>query len=310
MLCRCRVNPSLSLTLREEKVERRSFLIAAGCALASATSLALARKIAPFGGAALAQGVAELEVASQGRLGIAILDIDSGERFLWRADDRFPMCSTFKFLLGAAILRRVERGQEALDRSVPVTAADLVDNSPMSEKRVGGHATVGELCEATITLSDNAAANLLLPAVGGPAGLTHFIRSLGDGVTRLDRNEPSLNEARPGDPRDTTTPLAMLGLLDRLLLGSGLSPESRGQLTGWMLGTRTADHRLRAGLPAGWRIADKTGAGNGSDNEVGLLWSPAGRPLLVSSYITGSPLSLAETNAIHARLGTLIAAAV
>jgi len=292
-------------------VERRAFLIGAGCVLASATSLGLARKIAPFGGAGLAQGVAALEVAARGRMGVAILDMTRGARFSWRGDERFAMCSTFKFLLGAAILRRVEQGQESLDRAVSVGAADLVDNSPMSEQRVGGHASVAELCEATITLSDNAAANLLLLAVGGPAGLTRFIRSLGDDLTRLDRNEPSLNEARPGDPRDTTTPLAMTGLLDRLLLGSALTPASRERLTGWMLGTRTADHRLRAGLPAGWRVADKTGAsGKGNDNEVGLLWAPSGRRLLVSSFIAESPLPLAETNAIHARLGALIAAAV
>lgn len=265
-----------------------------------------------FGGGTLRAEVARLEKDARGRMGVAILDTGSGARFGWRADERFPMCSTFKVLLAGAMLARVDRGRERLDRAVRVSAADIVPNSPFSTTRVGGTATVAELCAATVGQSDNAAANLLLPAVGGPAGLTAFLHAIGDAVTRLDRTEPSLNSATPGDPRDTTTPAAMLGSVRRLTLGDVLTPRSRAQLIAWMAAATTGTKRLRAGLPPSWRVADKTGAGaNGSDNVVALLWPAPGRsPLLVASYITGSPFDLAGTNAIQARLARAIAAAV
>ena len=274
-------------------------------------SPALARPPRSFGGARLRANVAALEKDARGRLGLAILDTASGARFAWRAGERFPMCSTFKTLLAGAVLARVDTGAERLDRIVPIRAADIVPNSPLSGSRVGGTATVAELCAATIGQSDNTAANLLLPAVGGPQGLTRFLRGLGDPLSRLDRTEPSLNAATPGDPRDTTTPAAMLASVRRLTLGSALRPESRVLLVRWMAAATTGTKRLSAGLPADWRIAYKTGAGeNGSDNIVALLWPRRRRePLLVASYITATPLALAETNMIHARLARAIAAA-
>ena len=135
--------------------------------------------------------------------------------------------------------------------------------------------TLAEICEAAMIVSDNTAGNLILAALGGPAGFTAYVRSLGDSITRLDRIEPDLNEAAPGDPRDTTTPLAMLGNVQKLVLGDALSAASREQLTKWMLGNKTGDTRLRAQLPAGWRTGDKTGAGErGTNNDVGVLWPP------------------------------------
>lgn len=290
-------------------MHRRAFLIGAGGVLLTTGLEAQTRSA--FGGDVFRRGVEALEADAQGRLGVAILDTQTGARFAWRGDERFPMCSTFKFVLAAAMLRRVEQRRDSLGRAVPVTAADILGNSPMTETRVGRYATVGELCAATVAQSDNAAANLLLPAVGGPAGLTRFMRRVGDRTTRLDRIEPFLNEARPGDPRDTTTPSAMLDLAHRLTSGTALSPKSREQLVAWMLASVTGDKRLRAGLPAGWRAADKTGANDrGTDNEVAILWPPARKPLLVASYLTNSPLEMAQSNIIHARLGALIAAAV
>jgi beta-lactamase class A len=295
-------------------MRRRSMLAGAGSALVGASVLRAAPSAfggVAFGGRTFRDSVAVLEAASRGRMGVAILDTHSGARFGWRAEERFPMCSTFKLLLAGAILRRVDREEDRLDRRVGVAAADIIANSPFAKTRVGGEASVAELCEAALTLSDNAAANLLLLAIGGPAGLTRVIRSFGDPITRFDRNEPTLNEALPGDPRDTTTPRAMLGLLDRLTLGRLLSPASRAQLLAWIVANRTGDHRLRAGLPPGWRIGEKTGAGSrGSDNDVAILWPPKRAPLLVTSYLTGNPLSLAEGDAIHARLGGLIAGAL
>jgi beta-lactamase class A len=255
------------------------------------------------------RSVAACEAASGGRLGVAILDTATGARLSWRGDERFPMCSTFKFLLATAILRRVDRGQDRLDRRVRIAASDILDNSPITEQRVGRDASVAELCAATVTRSDNAAANLLLPAVGGPAGLTRFLRGLGDDRTRLDRNEPMMSEAIPGDPRDTTTPLAMLGLLDQILMGRILSGPSRARLTGWMLANQTGDHRLRAGLPATWKVGDKTGTGDhGTTNDIAILWPPARAPLLVTSYLTGTALSSDDRDAIHARLARASAA--
>ncbi|WP_374944183.1 class A beta-lactamase [Sphingomonas sp.] len=290
-------------------MRRRTFLIGAGATVAAS---AVARAPAVFGGPAFAREVAALEAAARGRMGVAILDTATGARFERRADERFPMCSTFKYVLAAAILAKVDQGGERLERRVTVTQGDIVPNSPFSGTRVGAGASVAELCAATVGLSDNAAANLLLPAVGGPAGLTRFLRAQGDAVTRLDRLEPMLNSAIPGDPRDTTTPDAMLATLRRLTLGSVLTPRSRAQLVAWMAAATTGTKRLRAGLPAGWRVADKTGAGeNGTDNVVALLW-PARRaaPVLVASYIKGSPLTLEQTNAVHARLGRAIAASL
>ena len=295
----------------EEAMLRREFLMAAGCAVGAA---AWARDPDPaqaFGGAAFAREVALLERDARGRLGVAVLDTGTGRRFGRRADERFAMCSTFKLPLAAAVLARVDAGAERLDRRIAVPADGLPPTSPFTDTRRGGHATVAELCEATTTRSDNAAANLLLPIVGGPPGFTRFARAQGDAVTRLDRIEPMMNEVGANDPRDTTSPAAMLALVRRLALGPALKPASRALLVGWTVANKTGDLRLRAGLPADWRVGDKTGAsGRGEDNDVAILWPPSRPPILVASYIAGSALPFPESNAIHARLARAIAQAV
>jgi beta-lactamase class A len=173
---------------------------------------------------ALTEAMRGIEAGFGGRLGVAIMDRQTGERFVWRGGERFPMCSTFKFLLTAAVLRQVERGKLRLDRALPIAKSDFVPNSPVMEKHFGGSLTISELCEATMTVSDNGAANLLLPLVGGIAGFNAFLRSLGDKTTRLDRNEPTMNESIPGDPRDTTTPEAMLQSMAAIVLGRRWRP--------------------------------------------------------------------------------------
>lgn len=292
-------------------MDRRRFLWASGCAVAAVSAApAIGRAAAGRFGPEFRKSVLAVEQASGGRLGLAVTDTASGERFGHRADERFPMCSTFKFALAAAILEKVEQKRERLDRRVPVTAGDIVDHSPFSEKRVGGTASVGELCHATITVSDNAAANLLLRTIGGPAGFTRRLRAFGDPVTRLDRWETIMSEATPGDVRDTTSPRAMADLTRQLLLGRALAPASRAQLTAWMKDTRTSATSLRAGLPATWAVADKTGAGGyGTDNWVGILWPKGRAPLIVASYITGSTLPFEERRPLHARIGRATAAA-
>jgi beta-lactamase class A len=189
-------------------------------ALSATPAIALARRWPASGSPGTFEAeVRRLEGASGGRLGVALFDSGSGDRFAYRGDERFPMCSTFKLLLAAAVLRRTEQGKESLSRRIAVRPGALVSWSPFTEKRMGGEASVEELCAAAMTLSDNTAANLLLATIGGPAGIGAFARTLGDESTRLDRMETALNSATPGDLRDTTTPLAMLGNLRELLLG-------------------------------------------------------------------------------------------
>jgi beta-lactamase class A len=254
-------------------------------------------------------GLRQLEAASGGRLGIAIEDLENGRRASLRAGERFPMCSTFKLLAAAAVLARVDQGQEQLNRRIPFTRADLLEYAPVTRARVDeGGMALGELCDAAITLSDNTAANLILGALGGPGAITAYARSLGDTVTRLDRIEPELNESRPGDPRDTTSPAAMVGNLKRLLVEDALSTRSRATLTSWLVANRTGGARLRAGVPAGWRVGDKTGTGNaGSTNDIGILWPPDRRPVLVAAYLTESSASASSREKTLADVGRLIA---
>lgn len=237
-----------------------------------------------------------LERKLGGRLGVAVLDTQSGTRLGYRADERFPMCSTFKSLLAGAVLRRVDRGQESLGRRVRYRRNQLVSYSPVTEKAAGDRGlTVGELCTATVTLSDNTAANLLLRSMNGPDGLTAFVRSLGDSVTRLDRYETPLNQGVPGDPRDTTTPQAMVSDWNQLLTGSVLTPGSRQQLAAWLVASRTGNAKLRAGLPADWRVGDKTGMGeHGTTNDVAVFWPPGRSPVIVAVYITGTERRASE----------------
>ena len=254
---------------------------------------------------------AELERRSGGRLGVAAFDSASGRRIGHRSEERFPMCSTFKFLAAAFVLARVDRGEERLDRRIVYSTQDLVTYSPVTKDHVGpAGLSVAELCDATMTLSDNTAGNLLLASFGGPAGLTAYARSLGDQTTRLDRIETALNEGLPGDPRDTTSPVAMLGTMHRLLLGDALSAASRERLTGWLVANKTGDKRLRAGMP-GWKVGDKTGTGgNGSANDIAIVWPTGRAPLLVTVYYTGSTTSDEARNEVIAEAGRIVAASL
>jgi len=254
----------------------------------------------------LAEIDADLQKRGGGRLGVAVRDSGNGATVALRGDERFPMCSTFKCLAAAAVLKRVEMQKENLQRRIPYTARDLVPNSPVTEKHAGGEGlTLADLCAATIAVSDNTAANLLLPKVGGPAGLTRFVRDLGDGVTRLDRDEPALNGNLPGDPRDTTTPRAMVGLLHRLLVETeALSTASRERLLGWLRACTTGARRLRAGLPASWLVGDKTGSGSANAiNDVAIAFPPRLPPVLIACYMSNSAASLGTLEAAHAEVG-------
>jgi beta-lactamase class A len=260
----------------------------------------------------LAAELARIEAQSGGRLGVAVRDTATETAAGHRGDERFPMCSTFKLLAAGAILARIDAGKERLDRHIKFEARDVVVNSPITKDRAGGDGmTVAELCEAAMTVSDNTAGNLLLAALDGPEGLTAYARSLGDTVTRLDRIEPELNEAIPGDARDTTSPAAMLADVRSLVLGDVLSADSRERLTGWLVGNKTGDARLRAGLPQGWRVGDKTGSGErGTTNDVGIIWPPGRAGVLVAIYLTGAPQTGEQRNATLAAVGRAVASAV
>lgn len=291
-------------------ITRRIILtgMAAGVCLVSSNDLSRASPPAPDRAAHLSAELTRIEAASRGRLGVAILDTETGLQVDHRGSERFPMCSTFKLLAAAGVLARVDRHEESLSRRIRFDEEELVENSPITQHHIGEPGmTLSELCEAALNYSDNTAGNMLLRTLGGPPGLSRYARTLGDDVTHLDRWETALNEATPGDPRDTTTPSAMRANLQRLVLGNALSQTSREQLKLWLLGCRTSDARLKATLPSNWRVGDKTGTGDhGSTNDIGLIWRPHLKPIIVAAYLTNTNASPPQRDGTIASVGGLI----
>jgi len=253
--------------------------------------------------------LAEIEARGGGRLGVFVRDTGTGSTLAHRPDERFPMCSTFKLLAAAAALKRVDEGADRLDRTIPYGPADLLGYAPISKAHVAeGGMTLAEVCAAAIDWSDNTAANLILQTIGGPQGYTRFARSLGDEVTRLDRNEPGLNECAPGDERDTTSPRAMAGDMRKVLMGDALSEASRRQLEAWLIDDKVGAKRLRAGLPPSWGIGDKTGSGeHGTANTIAIIRPPGKAAIIATVYYTGSPAPMDAREAVHKAIGSLIA---
>ena len=282
-------------------MKRRAFLLGLGASAAAPATLAA-------GAPDLSVGVGEIERRAGGRLGVAVLSSD-GRRFVHRGDERFPMCSTFKALAAAAVLKRVDAGALSLERKIAFGHADLLDYAPATRAHVHeGAMGLGDLCAAAIRLSDNTAANLILRALGGPQAVTELARSLGDEATRLDRDEPALNSAIPGDPRDTTTPMAMARDLRELIIGEALSDASRRRLEAWMIASETGAKRLRAGLPPNWGVGDKTGSGeNGATNTIAIFRPPRRAALFVAVYLVETGGSREERDAVHRDVAKLIA---
>ncbi|WP_263381690.1 class A beta-lactamase [Granulicella arctica] len=293
-------------------ITRRNFLTTGTAAAVGTIALShTARAEAPQRFRDLPASLAQLEKVNSGRLGVAIFDTGSGERTGHRSEERFAMCSTFKMMLATAVLQRVDAKQEHLDRDVDIPAKPLVNYSPLTEPHAGGQMTVAELCHAALTRSDNTAANLLLATIGGPEGFTHFARSIGDPITRLDRTETTLNEARPGDPRDTTSPTKMADNMQKILLGNVLSPVTRARLTQWMIENETGKERLRANLPSDWRAADKTGSnGETTSNDIAILWPPNQAPIIITAYLTECAGPEAKRGAVLAEVARLVRAAL
>lgn len=228
-----------------------------------------------------------LERAAGGRLGVCAIDTANGRRAQHRADERFPFCSTFKAMLAAAVLARSVERPALLQQRVTYRQDDLVRYSPVTERHVGTGMTVAGLCAAAVQYSDNSAANLLLKLIGGPSAVTAYARAIGDDTFRLDRWETELNTALPGDLRDTTTPAAMAASLRVLALGEALPAAQRAQWIEWLRGNKVGDKRIRAGVPAGWRVGDKTGTGDyGTTNDVGVVWPPSRAPIVLAVYYT------------------------
>jgi beta-lactamase class A len=255
------------------------------------------------------RSLAEIEASVGGRVGVFAIDTSSGRQLAHRPDERFAMCSTFKWVLAAAVLTRVERRVLSSTERVSYGSADLVGHAPVTRENVSeGAMSVDALADAAVRVSDNTAANLLLAQIDGPAGFTSFVRQLGDGVTRLDRNEPSLNSNEPGDPRDTTSPRAMVSLMRRLLCEDALSTTSRERLCTWLRACTTGKDRIRAGLPKDWTAGDKTGTGErGAVNDVVIAWPPDRAPILIAAYLSDGDRDVAALAGAHADIGRLVA---
>ncbi|MFJ8210215.1 class A beta-lactamase [Streptomyces sp. NPDC096033] len=294
---------------------RRTVLAALGAGAGAVLTAAAPASSAPVpAGPRVAEALARLEREHGARLGVYALDTGTGRAVTHRADELFPMCSLFKTLAAAAVLRDLDHDGSVLARRIHYTAED-VRRSGISEwtKRADNLAnglTVAELCEVSITYSDNTAANLLLRELGGPSAVTRFARSLGDRVTRLDRWEPELNTAEPDRVTDTTTPRAIGRTYARLVLGDVLDRPDRELLTQWLCANTTSSARFRKGLPAEWRLGDKTGGGShGTNNDVGIAWRPHGAPLVLAVLTTKPAEDAALDNELVARTAQVLAEA-
>jgi len=252
------------------------------------------------------------ENALQARVGMTVFDANTGTTWQYRGDERFPLNSTHKIFSCAALLAKVDGKSLSLDQSVSISKEMLVTYSPITEKSLSPQTmTFGEVCRAAVSYSDNTAANVVFDAIGGTTGFNSYMQSIGDDQTRLDRKEPELNDATPGDERDTTTPNDIVSSLRKILLGNGLSVSSRNVLTQWMLDDQVAGALLRASLPSNWKIADKTGAGGyGSRSIVAVIWPPSKQPVVVGIYVTQTKASLQASNEAIARIGAALKEAI
>ncbi|MGW0576908.1 class A beta-lactamase [Streptomyces sp. NPDC002920] len=309
--------------MNQTNPRRRTLLtvLGAGAALAAATPAASAQaasasasSASSSAGTELSGQLSDLEREHSARLGVFAYDTATGRSVTYRADERFPLCSVFKSLAAGAVLRDLDRDGEYLARRIHytreyVTAAGYIPVTGTDENIAGG-LTVEELCAAAVSHSDNGAANLLLRELGGPTAVTRFCRSLGDGLTRLDRWEPDLNSAEPWRETDITSPRAIGRTYGRLLLGGALADADRERLTGWLVANTTNIARFRAGLPADWVLADKTGGGSayGVANDVGVVWPPRRPPLVLAVLSTKYDPAGPTDNPLVARAAELVAA--
>ncbi len=255
----------------------------------------------------LHEDISLLEQQTSSRIGVSVWDTQADERWDYRGDERFPLMSTFKTLACAKMLSDMDSGKLSKNATAKVDERSIVVWSPVMDKLAGQNTRIEHACEAAMLMSDNTAANLVLNEIGGPKAVTMFLRTIGDKATRLDRIEPRLNEATPGDSRDTTTPNAILNTLRTLIEGETLSYESRVQLKIWMQDNKVSDSLMRSVLPTGWSIADRSGAGgHGSRGINAIIWKENHRPVYISIYVTETELSLQARDQLVAQISQLI----
>jgi len=250
------------------------------------TCLASAHQMIP---SSIQKKIADLEVASGGRIGLFVINTGDNTRLQYHAKERFPMCSTSKVMAVSAILKQSKKNSHLLQYKIAYTKKDVESSgyAPITKNHIIEGMIISELCEAAITRSDNTAMNLLMKKLGGPEAVTSFAHSIGDNKFRLDRYEPELNSAIPGDLRDTTTPKAMTESLNKLAFGNALGLTQQDQLLAWLKSNTTGVARIRAGVPNGWLVGDKTGTGSyGTTNDIGIIWPPKGSPIVVAIYFT------------------------
>lgn len=256
----------------------------------------------------------EIETRVGGRLGVAAWNSEYNAQLTHRLDERFAMCSMFKWLLAAQALAHEQEAPGFLAELVTFTEADLagLGHAPVTRANLaGGSLTNEELVEAAIEQSDNGAANFLLRSLGGPEGFTQFLRANGDDITRLDRIEPALNENAPGDERDTTTAHAMVRNMAHFLTTDAvLHQAARDKLIGCLISNQAGAHRLRAGLPPNWRVGDKTGTSDSEHNattDVAIAWPPGRAPIVIACFLSDSTVPLDQRNAAHAEVARIVA---
>lgn len=269
--------------------QRRTFLLTVAATLFAGACLPAGASDQKIARGAAQEEMARLEASAQGRLGLSAINTADGRRVQYRAEERFPVCSTFKAIAVAAILEKSTVDRRLLQQRITYSKEDVEKSGygPITEKHLADGMTIAELCAATIQYSDNAAVNLLMTELGGPAAVTTYARSISDNTFRLDRWEPELNSAIPGDLRDTSTPAAMEKTLQRLALGDALALPQRAQLVAWLKGNTTGGKRMLAGVPKGWIVGDKTGTGSyGTTNDIGVLWPETGAPIVAAIYFT------------------------
>ncbi|MCZ4388818.1 CARB family carbenicillin-hydrolyzing class A beta-lactamase [Vibrio alginolyticus] len=255
----------------------------------------------------LNEDISLLEQQTSSRIGVSVWDTQADERWDYRGDERFPLMSTFKTLACAKMLSDMDSGKLSKNATAKVDERSIVVWSPVMDKLAGQNTRIEHACEAAMLMSDNTAANLVLNEIGGPKAVTMFLRTIGDKATRLDRIEPRLNEATPGDSRDTTTPNTILNTLRTLVEGETLSYESRVQLKIWMQDNKVSDSLMRSVLPTGWSIADRSGAGgHGSRGINAIIWKENHRPVYISIYVTETELSLQARDQLVAQISQLI----
>ncbi|TBX54806.1 class A beta-lactamase [Bacillus mycoides] len=227
------------------------------------------------------QSFAKLEKEYDAKLGIYALDTSTNQTVAYHSDDRFAFASTSKSLAVGALLRK--NSLEALDQRITYTHEDLSNYNPITEKHVDTGMTLKELADASVRYSDSTAHNLILKQLGGPSEFEKILREMGDTVTTSERFEPELNEVHPGETHDTSTPEAIAKTLQSFTLGTALPIEKRELLVDWMKRNTTGDKLIRAGVPKGWEVADKTGAGSyGTRNDIAIIWPPNKKPIVLA----------------------------